>query len=84
VLEAANGQDAVAASDGHDAPIDLLITDVVMPKMSGRGAAERLARTRPAMRQIFMSGHTEDVIVHQGVKSTAGHFLHKPFSRKPY
>jgi PAS domain S-box-containing protein len=80
VLEAMNGQDAVTLSDGYDGVIHLLITDLVMPQLSGRIVAERLALTRPTMRVLFMSGYTEDLIVTQGVESATADLLHKPFS----
>jgi DNA-binding response OmpR family regulator len=79
VLEAANGEDAVAVSDRYDGPIHLLITDLVMPQLSGRMVAEQLALTRPAMRVLFMSGYTEDTIMQKGVDSATAEFIHKPF-----
>src|SRR5262249_29883268 len=80
VLEAANGPAALALSDTHGGPVHLLITDLVMPGLSGRMLTEALAPARPAMKGLYMSGYTEDLIVHQGVDSATAHFLPKPFS----
>jgi PAS domain S-box-containing protein len=80
VLEAANGQDALTLSASCDEPIHLLITDLMMPQLTGRMVAERLSLTRPAMRVLFMSGYTEDLLEHQGVDSATAHFMHKPFN----
>jgi PAS domain S-box-containing protein len=80
VLEAADGHAAVAVAEAHPEPIHLLITDLVMPHLSGRQASERLARLRPGLRVLYMSGYTEDVLVHQGVGSADADFLPKPFS----
>jgi two-component system cell cycle sensor histidine kinase/response regulator CckA len=79
VLEAANGHEALAASEGFAGEIHLLITDVVMPGMSGRELAERLSRKRPAMRVLFMSGYTDDAILQHGVLDGETAFMNKPF-----
>jgi PAS domain S-box-containing protein len=80
VLEASNGLMAVQVIEGHPATIDLLITDLVMPQLSGRQVAERLTSRLPGLRVLFMSGYTEDLIVQQGVESATADFIHKPFS----
>jgi PAS domain S-box-containing protein len=80
VLEATNGLEAVAVAEGHTGPIHLLLTDLMMPKLSGREVAERLLLVKRGMRVLYMSGYTEDVMVQQGVESATANFLHKPFS----
>ena len=80
LLIAANGQEALALAAPANCHIDLMITDVVMPNMGGRELANRLAQSRPQMRVLYLSGYTEDAIVHQGVLDPGTLFLQKPFS----
>jgi len=80
VLEAENGEDALRVSETHDGSIELMITDVVMPKMSGKETAERLQLLYPQMKVIYMSGYTDDAIVHHGVLAPGLNFLEKPFT----
>lgn len=80
ILEAANGHEAIAIAAKHEGPIDLLLTDVIMPGMNGREVATRLLETRRLLRVLFMSGYTDDAIVHQGVLDESANFLQKPFS----
>jgi DNA-binding NtrC family response regulator len=80
VLEAENGEDALRVSEEHGGSIDLMITDVVMPKMSGKETAERLQPLYPQMKVIYMSGYTDDAIVHHGVLVPGLNFLEKPFT----
>jgi CheY-like chemotaxis protein len=80
VLEASSGFEALRVSAGHNGRLDLLLTDVVMPGMSGRELAERLAPVRPAMKVLYMSGHTDDAIFHHGVTQAGTGFLQKPFT----
>jgi two-component system, cell cycle sensor histidine kinase and response regulator CckA len=78
VLLAANGQEALQASARHAGPIHLLLTDVVMPGINGRVLAEKLLQTRPQLKVIYMSGYTDDTIVHHGVLDEGTHFINKP------
>ena len=81
VLEARDGVDALAVSQAHAGTIDLLLSDVTMPELGGRELAERLLKTRPEIKVLFMSGHTQDVILKEGVEAGAP-FLQKPFMPK--
>jgi CheY-like chemotaxis protein len=78
VLEAANGGEALLLSERHSGAIDLLLTDVVMPHMTGRMLQERLAPTRPDMKVLFMSGFTDDAVVQHGVDGVSAAFVQKP------
>ncbi len=80
ILVAENGEDALRVSKEHEGTIDLLITDVVMPRMGGKEVAERLQPLHPQMKIIYMSGYTDDSIVHRGVLAPGLNFLEKPFS----
>jgi two-component system, cell cycle sensor histidine kinase and response regulator CckA len=81
VLEAANGAAALALSNDHAGPIDALVTDVIMPNMLGHELAERLVGDRPELRVLFVSGFTENSVIHHGVPRPGVAFLPKPFSR---
>ena len=80
VLTAADGAEGLVMASSHAGAIDLLITDVVMPGMSGRELAEKVAALRPTTRTLFVSGYTDDAIVHHGVLDPGVRLLQKPFS----
>ena len=80
VLTAANGSEGLRLGREFEGPIDLVITDVIMPLMSGREMAEKLRNIRPNLGVIFMSGFTDDAIVHHGVLDESMFFIQKPFS----
>jgi CheY-like chemotaxis protein len=80
VLEAANGTDALTIAQENGVRIDLLLTDVVMPEMSGRELVDKFAKLRPNTKVLFMSGYTDDAIVRHGVLRPGTAYLQKPFS----
>jgi PAS domain S-box-containing protein len=80
VLEANDGAQAVAVYEKEGARIDLILTDVVMPRMSGREMVDRVRATRPDMRVLYMSGYTGDAIVRHGVLDASMLLLGKPFT----
>jgi PAS domain S-box-containing protein len=79
VIAAANGEEGLRICKGFDGRIDLLITDVVMPQMSGRELAEHIAALRPDTRVLYMSGYTDDAIVGHGILEEHMSFIQKPF-----
>jgi two-component system cell cycle sensor histidine kinase/response regulator CckA len=79
ILAARDGVEALEVAQSHEGPIHLLITDVVMPRLSGKALADRLRSSRPELRVLFTSGYTDDTIVHHGVLAEGVHFLSKPF-----
>jgi PAS domain S-box-containing protein len=80
VFEASSGLDALALLETLETPIDLLLTDVVMPGMSGRELADQLCARFSTLRVLYMSGYTDEAIVHHGVLDAGVSFLEKPFT----
>ena len=80
VVSAANAADGLAAVGRHPGPIHLLLTDVVMPGLSGRELAERLKPLRPETKVLFMSGYTNDAISHHGILEPGVQYVQKPFT----
>ena len=80
ILEAEDGAAALQIAAGHKGPIDLVLTDVVMPGMNGRELARHISAQRPDLRVLFMSGYTENEIGHNGMLDAGINLLQKPFS----
>jgi hypothetical protein len=80
VIEACNAGEALLFSERHEGVVHLLLTDVVMPHMSGPELARRLARERPEMKVLCMSGYTDDSIVRHGVLEAKIAYLQKPIT----
>jgi two-component system, cell cycle sensor histidine kinase and response regulator CckA len=80
VLEASNGAEALQVIQAHPGVIDLLVTDVVMPEMSGKALADHVVRRYPDIRMLFISGYTDRAIVHHGRLEADVAFLQKPFT----
>jgi two-component system, cell cycle sensor histidine kinase and response regulator CckA len=81
VLTAGTPGEAIRLAEEHTGKIHLLITDVIMPGMNGRGLAEQLLVSQKGMRCLFMSGYTSDIIANKGVLDTGVYFIQKPFSK---
>ena len=80
VLEAADGAEALRMMEGHAGPLHLLLTDVIMPGLSGREVAERLGALRPGLKVLFSSGYADDAILRHGVLDQSVHFIAKPYT----
>ena len=80
VLDAANGGEALLTCEKHTGTIHLLLTDVILPKMSGRELVHRLATLRPQMKVLFMSGYTDDAVMQHGILSSEVAYLQKPLT----
>ncbi|BCJ49635.1 hypothetical protein Asp14428_11100 [Actinoplanes sp. NBRC 14428] len=80
VLSAAGGREALDLCAGHDGPIDVLLTDVIMPGMLGKDLAEAVTAARPGIRVVFMSGYAQPVLTTHGTLAADVHLLEKPFT----
>jgi PAS domain S-box-containing protein len=82
VLDAANGEEAVQIAQSFAGTIDLLLTDVIMPRMGGKSLVEQMAQIRPHTRVLYMSGYPNDGIVQAGILANGVALLEKPFTRE--
>jgi two-component system, cell cycle sensor histidine kinase and response regulator CckA len=80
LLQAGNGDDALPTYEGHQGPIHLILTDVVMPKMGGRQLYDRLRARQPDLKVLYMSGYTDDAVIRHGVLEVETNFIEKPFT----
>lgn len=80
VISTNSGDAALAALDNHKGPVHMLLTDVIMPGMSGRELYERISARLPQIKALYMSGYTDDLIAYRGVLDEGIHFIQKPFS----
>jgi YesN/AraC family two-component response regulator len=80
VLAAASGDEALRMSEQHPGEIHLLLTDMVMPRMSGKLLAQELAKARPTVMVLYMSGYADNAFVRDGVIEEGTHFIGKPFT----
>ena len=80
VVLAANGTEAIRRMATHESPVDLLLTDVIMPDMNGRVLYDKLSATHPSLKALYMSGYTDSVIAHHGMLDPGLHFIQKPFT----
>jgi CheY-like chemotaxis protein len=80
ILSAGDGEEALQLAGAHEGEISLLLTDVVMPRMGGRELCDRIRQQRPEIKVLYMSGYTDNAIVHQGVLDQGTAFLQKPYS----
>ena len=80
VSQAADGHAALELAGLHDGPIHLLMTDVVMPGISGRELAQRISKVRADIKVLYMSGYTDQAVVHHGILDSGSVLLQKPFT----
>jgi DNA-binding NtrC family response regulator len=79
VLDAADGEEALRQAADHEGGIQLLITDVIMPKLGGKELSYKLEKTNPGMKTLYISGYTDNAIVNHGVLDEGLAFIQKPF-----
>ncbi len=80
VLTAGTPAEAIRLAETHQGPIDLVVTDVILPQMNGKDLSQRLRSLLPRMKFLFISGYTADVIDHHGLLDPGVQFLSKPFA----
>ena len=80
VLEAASAAEALRVAEGYEPAIDMLLTDVVLPRMTGPQLADRLRATRPGLPVLFMSGYTDEAIVEHGILEAGLAYIEKPIT----
>jgi two-component system cell cycle sensor histidine kinase/response regulator CckA len=80
VLEASDGPAALDLAQRYGGPIDVVLTDLIMPQMSGQELARRLTALRPAIRKVFLSGYADDFLAQRGISGAGGIFVQKPFT----
>ncbi len=80
MLEANDAEEALQAALSHKGPLDLMLTDVVMPRMSGRQLADKMAALYPAMKILYMSGYADDALVREAAMDQGRDFIEKPFT----
>jgi two-component system, cell cycle sensor histidine kinase and response regulator CckA len=80
VIDAESGHTALELASMHAGQIDLLMTDVVMPGISGRELAHRVVQVRPGIKVLYMSGYTDQAVVHHGILENDAVLLQKPFT----
>jgi CheY-like chemotaxis protein len=80
VLEAKDGRDALEVASRYRGTIHLLLTDVIMPGISGRELADRLTQVRPELKVLYMSGYTHDLVTQRGILASGSELLQKPFA----
>jgi signal transduction histidine kinase len=81
VLAAKDGPSAIAISQGHRDMVHILLTDIVLPNMSGTTLAERIKEFRPDLKVLYMSGYTSNLVAHQGILDSSSAFIQKPFTK---
>lgn len=80
VITAKDGEEAIEKLQSRNGEIDILLTDVIMPKIGGRALADAVQKKKPGLKVLFMSGYTDDAIVEHGVLEEGTHFIQKPFT----